>query len=712
MSMRALYALIMLLTAHQLIGQVESANELFDNFEFKAAAELYSEANQLGSLNEEDQAKLAFCYIAQNEYVNAESILNQNPRSDPYVEAMFIETLKALGKIELARKTYVSFCERDSSVPDQVWLASLDSIESWKHYVSRFDVYEIKSLNSNVAELSPQIHKNGLLYLSEQIEHDVNIGGPAIAYSNTKGPATLQYGISPTPRTAIVYAEFEEGDTLLFKPNKELFSIAEQHLGPFCLDQDRKLIYFTQAGLPELDQVPEIPWIYFGEYEILPKEVSHIKPIGSKVPMPLFETIILLEEDAIRDEVKKLEDNADQNERLIAQLELYLQVINMDDMQIIIVVDSLFEAGELSSSLANAINEHIESKGTPNEEAENETYVFWQPKAGNFATGTPALSQDGKTMIFSSTMPGGYGGSDLYMIELEDGRWLEPKNLGPHVNTSGNEMFPFLKNESTLYFSSDGWPGYGALDLFVSMRINNKWSTTTNMLRPFNSPGNDHGIVFELAGLAGYFVSDRSGGTGDDDIYRFSERVAYRGAEVSEEEADDLYKKFVAIGDALFEDRDLLDSREAYEEAHAIRGEEPYPPEMIKVIDGMLINMITADNPVVFTNIYYDYNRYNITPEASKELERLTLFLLDNPGVKVKMSSYADARGGHEFNIVLSEKRAAAAKRFLVTYGVEEDRVITYGEGATKFVTVCPVPADCTEEEHALNRRTEFNIIR
>ena len=709
---RALYALIILLTAYQLQAQVESANELFDNFEFKAASKLYSEADQRGSLDEEERVKLAFCYLAQNEYLQAEAILKKDTLSDPFVEAMYIETLKALGKIELARETYLASCEKNSSSKDQVWLASLDSIDSWKHYVSRYDVYEIKGLNSSAAELSPQIHKDGLLYLSERIILSANNDGPELAYNNTNGTPTLQYGLSPTPRTAIVYAEIEHGDTLLFKPNKELFSIAEQHLGPFCLDPERELIYFTRSGLPEMDKDPEIPWIYFGKYDILPHEVSHIKPIGSKVQLPLFETIILLDDDGIRNEVKKLEKDAEQNKRLIAQLELYLQVIHMEDMQIIIVVDSLFEAGELSGSLINAINKHIESKGTSIEGTENEKHVFWQPKAGNFATGTPALSQDGKKMIFSSTMPGGFGGSDLYMIELVDGRWLEPKNLGPHVNTSGNEMFPFLKNETTLYFSSDGWPGYGGLDLFVSMNVGNTWSTTTNMLRPFNSPGNDHGIVFERAGLAGYFVSDRSGGTGDDDIYRFTERVALRGHEVSEEDADDLYKKFVAIGDALFEDRDLLDSREAFEEAHAIRGEEPYPPEMIKKIDGMLIDMITEEKPVVFTNIYYGYNRYNITPEASKELERLTSFLLDNPGVKVKMSSYADARGGHDFNIALSEKRAAAAKRFLVTYGVEEDRVITYGEGATKFVTVCPLPTDCTEEEHARNRRTEFNIIR
>ena len=134
---------------------------------------------------------------------------------------------------------------------------------------------------------------------------------------------------------------------------------------------------------------------------------------------------------------------------------------------------------------------------------------------------------------------------------------------------------------------------------------------------------------------------------------------------------------------------------------------------MIAKIDEML-NIIVSDNgnEVTFTNIYYDYNRYNIDPEGAAELERLALFLLDNPELKVRLSSYADSRGSRSFNLSLSEKRASAAKRFLTAMGVESERIITLGEGATKFVTVCPDPNDCSEEEHAKNRRTEFNIIR
>jgi len=139
----------------------------------------------------------------------------------------------------------------------------------------------------------------------------------------------------------------------------------EHHLGPFCIDQQRELIYFTRSGLPELGTSVELPWIYSGKYDILHDEVSHIKPIGSKIELPLFEIIVDQDEEDIRNELKKLQKEAEPDEKLIAQVELYLQVINMGDMQLIMVVDSLFEAGELSGSLIKAINEHIESKGDP-----------------------------------------------------------------------------------------------------------------------------------------------------------------------------------------------------------------------------------------------------------------------------------------------------------------------------------------------------------
>jgi len=713
MNMRAFLALTVVLICRSIFAQVDAANELFDNFEFSAASELYSKAKMKGLLKEEEKLKLGYCYLVLNQYNKAEALFKpiSGKDAEPHVRSMYIETLKALGRTEQARTAYQELSEQAGLTIDKVWLASLDSIDNWKEHISIFEAYPLKDLNTAAAEFSPQLHINGLLYIRETRRISNESGGPALAYDHTKDFNTLQYGLDPTPRTALIYSEYAPQDTLAFKNALQLFAPNDHHLGPFCMDQERDIVYFTRSGLPELGGTNGIPWIYFGMFDILPDKVSHIKPFGTKMQLPLFEVIGEMDEADIRDEKRKLQNAENPDHNLIKQIGLYLKVIVMQDQELIEVVDSLFEAEELSGSLINAINAHIERKGDPASTKKNaEKTVFWQPKAGMFSMGTPTLSHDGRTMYFSSTMSGGYGGADLYVIRQQSGRWTEPENLGPEINTSGDELFPQLKEAKTLYFSSDGWPGYGGLDLFSSTYSQTAWNTATNVKRPFNSPGDDHGIVFEQSGNAGYFVSDRSGGTGDDDLYRFTERFA---RDIAEGNAEDLYKKFIAIGDALFEEYDLLDSREAYEEALAIRSEEEYPVEMIKLIDGMLhIAVDDKDNNVVFTNIYYEYNRYNITPSGAKELERLALFLIDNPDLKVKLSSYADSRGGRQFNLSLSEKRAASAKRFLIALGVEDQRIITLGEGATKFVTVCPDPNDCPEEAHARNRRTEFSIIR
>ena len=404
---RATYALFISLICSIAHGQLGLANELFDNFEYAAAAELYAKAKLTGDLDDAGKEQLAFCYIMMNEHRKAEATLSSISERDVNAEAMHLEALRALGQTDQAREGYAQFCKQYSIAPDQVWLSSLDSIDHWKDHVSSFEVYDLAALNTSAAELSPVLHKDGLLFLSERISVTPNSGGPALAYAHGKPDLNLQYGADVTPRTYIAYSEFAPSDTLSFNTPIELFGYTDQHLGPFCLDKERGLIYFSRSEIPELGHSNSAPWIYFGKYDILPDKVAHVKPFGAKVQLPLFEIISQMDESDIRDERRKILNGEDPDEQLVEQIELYLRVINMKDDQIIEVVDSLFEAGDLSGSLINAINEHIEKQGT-NPETRQEKQVFWQPKAGVFAMGTPTLSHDGKTMIFAST----------------DGRWL------------------------------------------------------------------------------------------------------------------------------------------------------------------------------------------------------------------------------------------------------------------------------------------------
>ncbi len=148
--------------------------------------------------------------------------------------------------------------------------------------------------------------------------------------------------------------------------------------------------------------------------------------------------------------------------------------------------------------------------------------IKWQPfpyNSDDYSVGHPALSKDGRKLVFSSDMPGGHGGSDLYFSEIENDKWSVPVNLGSEINSSGKEVFPFWYNDSTLYFSSDGWMGYGGLDLYESKLVDGKWTVPENMLSPVNSSYDDFGLVFRQGSGNGFFSSNRPGGLGADDIY-------------------------------------------------------------------------------------------------------------------------------------------------------------------------------------------------
>jgi hypothetical protein len=150
--------------------------------------------------------------------------------------------------------------------------------------------------------------------------------------------------------------------------------------------------------------------------------------------------------------------------------------------------------------------------------------IIYNPLSFNsedYSVGHPAISADGKKLIFSSDKPGGLGGSDLYVSELIDGKWSNPVSLGTEVNTFGNEVFPFLANDSTLFFSSDGHPGYGGLDVYQTELVQGKWTTPWNLKRPINSPYDDFSIAFSKSLTDGFVSSNRQGGKGSDDIYAF-----------------------------------------------------------------------------------------------------------------------------------------------------------------------------------------------
>lgn len=495
---------------------------------------------------------------------------------------------------------------------------------------------------------------------------------------------------------------------------------------------------------------------------------------------------------------------------------------------------------------------------------------------GEYSFTHPALSKDGKMLVFSSDMPGGKGGMDLWYSVFENGQWSQPVNLGDSVNTQGDEVFPYLF-ENFLYFSSNGWPGAGGLDIFRSTIVNNKsWSTPINMRTPLNSKFDDFGICF-INDSTGYFSSSRPGGLGFDDIYKFTfhgiqytpytdiqgivefyklpvsglklqlldvnenlldstttnqegyfsfshvtpdvdylikinidegklpknkkdkniyllntkkEKIAkgdeyksgyFRFKALSPNQADKLplliekdedlltvsvygqvykilpgdYNKKV---DVLIEDQkgNILGKIKTDEKGKFVF--ENLPPDIkykiklmnegedLKVIitdekgnildrlkklkdgtfeyvrldpDQSFITLLNENDEVikikfkekfVMSKIYYEYDSWEITPESAQILDKLAEILKKNENIKVTLGSHTDSRASDKYNLELSRKRADAAVKYLISKGVDPSRIKGIGYGESQPVNHCVNGVECSEEEHAKNRRTEIII--
>ncbi len=363
-----------------------------------------------------------------------------------------------------------------------------------------------------------------------------------------------------------------------------------------------------------------------------------------------------------------------------------------------------------------------------------------------YSVGHPCLSPDAEQLFFVSDMPGGYGGTDLYMCSKEGEGWGAATNMGRTINTLGDEMFPYLL-DSVLYFSSTGHLGYGGLDLFKSDMDSTGWGKPVNLLAPLNSSYDDFGISLSTDRKKGYLSSNRPGGKGGDDIYSFTliEPVIPRpnilaGYVVecsSEAYLTGLVKERQTLqpiaGATVFalnkNTQTILIAKTDASGRYTIdvEGRTGYVVKAMK--DGFLsdcFSITTANHPQsgrellldkfevneVFKleNIYYDLNKWNIRPDAAAELDKLVMIMKENP-ITIELGSHTDCRASNEYNDKLSQRRAESAVKYIASKGILSDRMIAKGYGETQLVNGCRDGVKCTEAEHQQNRRTEFRIL-
>ncbi len=352
----------------------------------------------------------------------------------------------------------------------------------------------------------------------------------------------------------------------------------------------------------------------------------------------------------------------------------------------------------------------------------------------DYSVGHGSLSGDGKTLYFTSDMPGGTGGSDLYVTQFDGSSWSQPMNLGNVINTSGNEVFPTLDNDSTLYFSSDGQPSLGGLDIFKVEKTGNGWSTPSNMNFPLNSTADDFTILIS-DDSSGYLTSNRRG---NDRIFQFVmvPPVLLISGRTLEKESDspisgvtvklinltDGTEKTVTTGsDGSFE-FNLLPNKEYriegskdgyFRQSFELSTADKSRSETIDLVFEMDQLVIGGDPPKFYSvdNIYYDYDQWEIRSDAARELDNLAKLLKDNDNLVIELHSHTDSRANKNYNQNLSEKRAKAAVDYLISKGIPASRLGHKGFGESRLLNHCKDDVECTEEEHQINRRTEFVII-
>lgn len=368
------------------------------------------------------------------------------------------------------------------------------------------------------------------------------------------------------------------------------------------------------------------------------------------------------------------------------------------------------------------------------------------------SVGHPAVSANGDTLFFVSDAPDGFGGKDIWMAELIENTWTNVQNLGEHINTANDEMFPYYKGNGELYFSSNGHASYGGLDIFKAT-LHDSVADVVNMGQPFNSMGDDFGICFEGKEQRGYFSSNRNQKRGYDMIYRFElpELVYTLEGKVTDNNGEPLDGGTIRL---IGNDGTNAKLQVRKDGSYKLKLNPDTKYVMLATARGFLnqkqelttigekdskaykqdFTLAPISKPVTMNNVFYEFAKWDLTPESENELQALVKLLKDNPNITIELSAHTDKVGNEQSNKLLSEKRAQSVVNYLIAAGIDQERLTPVGYGKEKPVKVdaalhkkynfLPVDQILNEEfidslapeqqeiANQINRRTEFKVLK
>lgn len=344
-----------------------------------------------------------------------------------------------------------------------------------------------------------------------------------------------------------------------------------------------------------------------------------------------------------------------------------------------------------------------------------------------YSVSHPCLSHDGKTLYFTSNMPNGFGDTDIWKVSVDNDTYGEPVNLGKHVNTPGKEGYPFVSSDNILYFASSGKQGFGGFDIFkVDL---NKNEDAINLGKEINTRRDDFAFSINMEQEIGYFSSNR---TGVDNIYiaipicRFQTKLIVKDAETNAVIPNATVAVVDAKGEVVSNEQtsqagelsfdakcklsyEFNVSKDGYE-SNAIAVNEVKGEDISKTVLLSPIHVMITETEVKLKNIYFEFNKSNITEAGAAELDKLVKVMNDHPDMKILVRSHTDTKGNAAYNLKLSERRAKSTVQYVISKGIDKDRLSAEGVGSTEPKIDCK--SNCTSDEDAQNRRSEFLIVK
>lgn len=352
----------------------------------------------------------------------------------------------------------------------------------------------------------------------------------------------------------------------------------------------------------------------------------------------------------------------------------------------------------------------------------------------NSSASGPAVSADGKRLYFNSDMEGTLGGADLWYVTInEGGTYGEPVNLGTDINTEGSEKFPYVSSKNILYFSSNGHPGLGMMDVFATKMIGNNFGSVRNVGAPLNSGNDDFSFTIDEELQKGFFASNRAGGSGSDDIYAFDQIVPVCDVALAVQVVDAKTGNFLAmtavaiydesnnkVADKTTDKNGFVHFKyecnqafkvEANREMYSINSVAIAKTDEPEVTETLALTPIIVEDRVVLNPIFFELDKHNITAQGATELDKLVAVMNKYPKMIIKANSHTDSRGKDGYNMVLSDRRAKSTAQYVISKGIVADRISGEGKGESELLNKCTNGVKCSKEDHQANRRSEFIIV-